>query len=210
MLEFGSVRGVVRVGRVLFEAAGSAWRVFDERAPLSEPVSGVRAAENGRRADVGDYRVSSTVLLTDPLRAWGAALRFGARLPTTDETAGLERDETDVFFTVAGQWRTSGVRLFAESGLGIFGVVSSVPDQTDPVLFMVGMQVPRERFMAGLEFVGNYDTRATGAPRGNEDLAELRVRLRSEGTLWGEVVAIRGFASYSPDFGLELRLGRTF
>ncbi|MCA9738321.1 MAG: hypothetical protein KC645_11915, partial [Gemmatimonadetes bacterium] len=121
MVELGSLRGVVRVGRVLFEASGSAWRMLDERISLNDPVSGVRDAVEGRRADVGDYRFSTMVLLTEPRSAWGAAFRFGARLPTTDETAGLERDETDVFFTVATQWQSSHVRLFAEGGLGIFG-----------------------------------------------------------------------------------------
>lgn len=210
MVELGSLRGVVRVGRVLFEASGSAWRMLDERISLNDPVSGVRDAVEGRRADVGDYRFSTMVLLTEPRSAWGAAFRFGARLPTTDETAGLERDETDVFFTVATQWQSSHVRLFAEGGLGIFGVVSTVPDQTDPFLYMAGIQMPRSTITAGLELVGHYDTRHAGPPRGNEHLSELRLRVRSEGATWGELVALRGLASFSPDYGLELRIGRTF
>ncbi len=210
LVEWGDLHGTVRVGKVLFEASGTARRVLTERAPFGVREAGVQSAVDGTRSDTGDFRFLTTVMITDPPGSTDLAFRFGARLPTTDEVVGLERDQTDLFFTLATRWRALGWSVFAEAGLGIFGTAQDVPDQTDPLLYMLGFELPRGPVSAQFGWIGHYDTRAGGPPPGNNHLSELRLRLSTTGPLWIEAVGVAGLAEHSPGYGLELRLGRRF
>jgi len=210
LVEWGDLHATVRVGKVLFEAEGSVRRVLTEQVPFGRAEPDVQRAVAGRRSDTGDFRFLTTVMITDPPGSTDIAFRFGARLPTTDEVVGLERDQTDLFFTFAARWRGESFTAFAESGLGIFGTAQSAPDQTDPILYMLGVSVPRTHINTQVEWVGHYDPRAPGPPPGNDHLSELRVRLRTQGTLWVEAMGLTGLAEHSPGYGLVLRLGRRF
>src|SRR5262245_54555033 len=100
LIELGEVRAVVRAGRVLLEFAGTPQRIFEDDSVFAAPAGGAEAPPvNRRRHDSGDYRVSTVIPLFD--RRVQAVLRFGTRLPTTDNRIGLDRDQTD-FFALVG------------------------------------------------------------------------------------------------------------
>jgi hypothetical protein len=134
-------------------------------------------------------------------------LRFGTRLPTTSLRSGLERDEADFFATAAVRSRG---RLWAagEAGTSINGRAEPGAGQTDVLVFMLGAgyrpaALPVE---ADLWLAGQNDLHP-GAVRGNEDLTELRARIRTRGPVWGALQWIHGFGEYGPRNGIELTLG---
>src|SRR5690606_16273589 len=129
--ELGHIRASWRTGRVLLEASGTVLRVFDDEVTLEPPAAGVSAGNGGRRLDVGDWGLATAVRLTPARWPAALALRFGTRLPTTDNRVGLERDATDFFAVAAGRWHAGPVLLSAESGLGIHGTRDPDFEQSD-------------------------------------------------------------------------------
>ena len=117
--EAGNFSLAWRTGRVILEAAGTAQRYFRETARFDAPYPDVEPSTNGRRHDSGDYRVSTTVRLTPASFPFDGLVRFGTRLPTTDNTTGLDRDAVDFFATVGGSHARGRVAVAAEAGLGI-------------------------------------------------------------------------------------------
>src|SRR5688572_11707548 len=89
-----------RTGRVVLEASGTAQRYFREDEVFTEPYDDVRPSDDGHRHDSGDYRIGTSVRLTPERSRVTAAVRFGTRLPTTDNETGLDRDALDFFSTV--------------------------------------------------------------------------------------------------------------
>ena len=209
LLELGMMGVSLRTGRVLVAVSGSAYRVFDAQERLGDPSSVVADPEAARRGDVGDFRVSTNVRLTSGEGGTDAAVRFGVRLPTTDDQVGLERDRTDFFATFGGRHRAGRVTLHGDLGFGVFGVVGR-DDQTDPLLYAAGARMDVSRLETGVSITGHYDTRVLGPPQGNEHLAELRWMVRSRGRTWIQAELVRGVAEFSPDWGLTLRVGQFF
>jgi hypothetical protein len=210
LVEWGVLAGAARFGRVVVRVDGSAYRVLDERGVVGEPSPVVQPVEDGRRSDSGDYLISTIIRLAREPSRFDGALRFGVRLPTTDDRVGLERDRTDFFATVGGRYQRGRLGLSAEGGLGIFGVVGPRFDQTDPLLFAASVDYRAGRVSPSLQLVGQYDTRVHGPPLGNEHLAELRFGVKGGERLWFQLTGYRGLARFSPDYGLQVSLGHSF
>lgn len=198
-----------RTGRVVISAQGALHRRFSARASFEEPVPTVDSLQRDPRTDSGDIRVTTAVRLTGGGGPVSAAFRFGVLLPTTDDRVGLERDRMDFFVTLAARSR-GRVFVEAEGGAGIHGVVAAGVDQTDPLLFGLGAGARFPGVETLLRLTGQYDTRATGPPRGNEQLAEIQLGVRSLGRTWAHMGFVRGLADFSPAWGLQVRLGHTF
>ena len=210
LLELGAFRGTWRTGRVAMELAGTAVWLFDEQSVFAEPVDGVIPAEDARRTTTGDYRVSTVVQLFAPGADRQVALRFGVRLPTTDNLQGLDRDQTDFFSTVAGRVRHGPWEFSGELGIGINGTRDLHNEQVDPLLFGFSAHVDAGPARGTLELYGQHDTRAGRDRRGTEDLGEGRVGVEVGGERWLSVALVRGWTPASPDLGLIVMLGTHF
>ena len=210
LLELGSFRATWSLGRVSLELAGTALRLFDEHTAFADPFGDVLPAEGSRRRDAGDYRVSTVVQLTKPSRGHVVALRFGVRLPTTDNLKGLDRDETDFYSLLAGRVAQGPVAVGGELGLGINGTRDPENEQVDPLLFALSARYDLGRARALVELTGQHDTRAGRDRRGTEDLGEAHVGLEVGDRRWMSVVAVRGWTPSSPEFGVIVRFGTHF
>lgn len=211
LLELGTFRASWNLNRVTLEVGGTALWVFHEQSVFADPFGEVRPARDGRRVDTGDYRVSTVVQLTHPGSPAAVALRFGIRLPTTDNLQGLGRDATDFFSTVAGRWADDVLDLSGELGLGINGTRYSHNEQVDVLLFgLTARYAVAPHLALQLQGMGQHDTRPNPEWRGNEDLGEARAGVVVGRKRWISVSAVRGWTPASPDFGVAVQLGTRF
>lgn len=209
LLEFGQLHVLWRWDRVAFEAAGTVLRRFDDRAVFSAPVPGTREVDGARRQDAGDFRLATVVTLW--ARPAGAVvLRFGTRLPTTDNETGLERDRTDFFALVAAGWRLGPVQVAAESGVGIHGTRDDGMEQVDVWLYALSVGYRWGTVVPGVAFVGQADGLSGDSLRGNEDLREVRFGLRVGERRWLRVGVVRGVTAIGPEVGVSFTLGASF
>ncbi|HEX6940824.1 MAG TPA: hypothetical protein VF158_15515 [Longimicrobiales bacterium] len=209
LVELGYVHLVWRLDRVAFEAAGTAWRLFDARRRFADPVGVVADAGARRRADVGDFRVATIVTMVESGGA-SVVLRFGTRLPTTDDGVGLERDRTDFFALVGGRLVRGRLAVTAESGLGIQGTREAAYDQVDVWLYSAAVEYQWGVLTPELALVGQADGLSGPAIRGNENLGELRAGLRVGRRRWVRATVVRGLAPFSPRVGVEATVGVVF
>lgn len=206
LLELGEFAVAWRAGRIAVEGAGTLLRVFHEADTFASPYGGAEAREGGRRSDTGDYRISTLVLLTDPNRPLATVLRFGTRLPTTDNRVGLERDQTDFYALLGGRAQSTAVRVTGEVGVGINGTREAGYEQSDVLAYAFTAVVRRGWIAPTVALVGHMDGRVGRSTRGNEELAEVRVGMRAGGRLRVEVELVRGVVPFSPAFGLLVRV----
>ena len=206
LVEAGNFRAHWRTGRVVVEAAGTVRRIFtddDRFAPAEENVT-----EPGeRRGDSGDYRVSSAVRLTSERAPVLAVLRFGTRLPTTDNRVGLDRDALDFFAIAGGRIERGRASLAAETGVSINGTRDPGFEQSDVWVYLVRGEYRAGALVPGVTLPGHMDGLEDRAIRGNEDLSELRVGVRTTGRYYLRAEAVKGLATYSPDLGILLSVG---
>jgi hypothetical protein len=208
LLEVGTVSVTYRADRVAIEMRGTIFRDFRERSAFAEPVGGAAERPLGRRSDVGDYRVGTGVLLTRPDRPVVALLRFGSRLPTTDNTVGLERDAIDFYSTIGARADFGPFRATGEVGLGIHGTRDDRYEQADVLLYILGLSTRAGRLVPSIFLMGQ----ALGtdwAIRGTEPLAELRFRVQTPGTPWARAELIKGLSDFSPGHGVSITFGGT-
>jgi hypothetical protein len=153
--------------------------------------------------------VSTLVQLSEE-GATPLVLRFGTRLPSTNNEEGLGRDQTDFFSTLALQPTWGRWKIGAEFGVGINGTRDTVNEQIDPLLF--GVTAIREggSVRPMLEATGQHDPRSNRDRRGNENVGEVRVGARVGEASWLTVLLVRGWTSTSPDLGLVVRYGKRF
>lgn len=205
LLELGSISLVWRVDRVAFEVGGTAVRRLEDPASYARAAPGTRNGGDPRR-DVGDVRIATIVELIRG-EVGAVALRFGTRLPTTDNGEGLERDRTD-FFSLFGVRLERGVFMFAaESGVGIHGARSGIADQVDVWLYGVTGAVRLGPILPSVTLVGQADGREGPPIRGNEDLSEVRLGVQVGRRRWARITWVEGMKEYSPDRGFSLALG---
>ena len=205
--ELGLLHASWRTGRVLFEASGTVFRVFRDQAMIEEPDGGVTVRAGGLRRDAGDWKVATAVRLTPATAPVDVALRFGTRLPTTDNRVGLERDATDFFALAAARWRVGNLSLTAESGLGINGTRDPEFEQSDVWAYVLALDYRRGWLTSRIELVGQKDGLEHRAPRGTEELRELRLSLRAGRARWLELSLVRGLAEFSPAVGVAVAAG---
>ncbi|HEU0015399.1 MAG TPA: hypothetical protein VFQ45_17045 [Longimicrobium sp.] len=207
LVEAGSFRAHWRTGRVLLEAGGTVQRFFREESRFAPAEPGVADDPDGRRRDAGDYRILTAVRLTSEGAPVAAALRFGTRLPTTDNTVGLDRDATDFFATLAGRAVRGRIALQAEAGVGIFGTRRTDFEQDDLLVYAVRAEAAAGPVTPSLTVLGQQVGRGHREIRGNESLGEVRVGLRSAGRRWAGVEGVMGTTSFSPGAGVVVFAG---
>ena len=211
LLEMGVFAATWSLGRVALRLAGTAVRVFEDQYAFADSWGGALPFHEGRRrTDTGDHRVSTLVGLTAPGSRVGAALRFGVRLPTTDNVQGLGRDQTDFFSSLGGRVVRDAWTVNVEVGLGVNGTRDPTHEQIDPLLFAVAARWRNDGAEPFLELVGQHDTRAGPEPRGAENLGEARLGIQIGDQRWLRVTGVRGLTRMGPELGLEVRMGTGF
>jgi hypothetical protein len=207
LIELGEVRVLVRTGAVILEFAGTPQRLFRDERVFAEPTGGAGPAPlNGERHDAGDYRVATAVRLNSLNSTWLALLRFGTRLPTTNNRVGLDRDQLDFFALLGAHHGRAGLRLSAELGLGIHGTRSPTFEQSDVLLYSGTLAYAGRHLRPGITIIGQDDLSGRNI-RGNEDLSEVRAGLRIGRTRWAEFAYVHGLRTFSPRAGLLIGAG---
>ncbi|HYJ81197.1 MAG TPA: hypothetical protein VEW03_16400 [Longimicrobiaceae bacterium] len=210
LVEAGSFRALWRTARVVLEAGGTVQRFFDEESSFAAPEPFVSADDDGRRRDSGDYRVATAVRLTRQAAPLAAVLRFGARLPTTDNRVGLDRDATDFFATLAGRAIRGRASLSAEAGVGIFGTRDPDFEQDDLLVYAVRAEYALDAATASLTVLGQQVGAGHREIRGNESLGEVRIGARTNGRTFVRAEYVAGYADFSPSGGVLLSVGRVW
>jgi hypothetical protein len=206
LVEAGNFRAFWRTGRVVFEAAGTARRLFEDDTRFAPPEENVTEAGE-RRGDSGDYRVTSAVRLTADAAPVTAILRFGTRLPTTDNQVGLDRDAVDFFALAGGRVARGAASLAAETGVSINGTRDPGFEQSDVWVYVVRGEIDAGRVTPTLTLTGHMDGLRNRSIRGNEDLSELRAGFRTNGRVFLRAELVHGLATYSPAWGVLVSAG---
>lgn len=210
LVDVGNFSVAARSGRIAVEAAGTVLRLFDDRSTFADPWGGPPPATGERRRDAGDIRVSTLVLLTPPDRPLSAMLRFGTRLPTTDNEVGLERDRTDFFALVGGRLRIEGYELAGEAGVGINGTHDMRLEQSDVLIYSASAAYSWGAITPRITLLGHLDGMPGLAIRGNEELSELRLGVRAGRRTWAAAEVVRGLQPFSPSSGLIISAGLSY
>jgi hypothetical protein len=211
LVEAGNFQATWRHGRIALEAGGTVRRFFHDRSRFADPFGGALDEHGPRRADSGDYRAATAIQVT-PLH-WERALgivRFGTRLPTTNNRVGLDRDQTDFFAVAGARAATEAVRFAAEAGVGIYGTRYPHFEQSDLLIYSLRSELPLGPATPRLAALGQMDLSSGPPLRGNEDLAEIRIGARLHLPVWFDLELVRGLTTFSPGTGLLVSVGRTW
>lgn len=207
LLEAGNFSLAWRTGRVALEAGGTVQRFFHDERRFAAVHGGALPDADGRRHDSGDLRISTVVRLTPEDAPALAVLRFGTRLPTTDNRVGLDRDQTDFFALVGGRLERGGVEVAAETGVSINGTRDPGFEQSDVWVYVLRAERPGGAVAPLLVVTGHMDGLVGRTIRGNEDLGEVRAGLRLGGRRWVRVELVKGYTRFSPGAGVLLTAG---
>lgn len=203
LVELGNFVLRWRTGRVVLEAAGTPQRWFRDRSRFAPPAGGATPDVDGNRHDAGDYRVSTLVQLTPEASPALAVLRFGTRLPTTNNRIGLDRDAIDFFALAGGRLRRGAGWVAAEGGITINGTRSADFEQND--LLAYSLSAGRRGLLSPtFAWVGQT---SRVHQRGTERLSELRLGVRLGVRRWIEATAVHGTVPFSPRVGVLLAGG---
>ena len=205
--ELGTFTLAWRTGRVILEAAGTAQRFFRETSIFEPPYPDVEPADDRRRHDSGDYRVSTTVRLTPSTFPAAGTLRFGTRLPTTDNTTGLDRDAIDFFATVGLASTRGPLFVTGEAGLGIHTTREARFEQDDLFLYALRGEYSLGPVSPTIAVIGQMHGSAHSAIRGVENLGEVRAGVRAGRRYFLRAEYVRGYEEFSPSDGFILTAG---
>ncbi len=206
LTEYGNFHAAWRSGPIAIEIGGTAYRVFRNESVFAPPFGDARAPDGDARTDAGDIRVGTVVQLTSLNRPYGAALRFGTRLPTTDNQVGLDRDRTDFYALLAGRAQRGALSATTEIGLGINGTHNLEFEQVDVLLYNVAAEYRMGRFTPIGMILGRMDGMEWDF-RGNENVGEVRIGARYGVDYWIQGMFVRGFEEFSPSTGLLISAG---
>lgn len=208
--EIGDFYATIRLGRMLMELGGTPQRLLTNEIVYAPPYGDAAPPDADRnRHDAGDYRVGSIIRLTNENAGTTATLRFGTRLPTTDNRVGLDRDAIDFYTTLAAHHMFGLLSIATEAGLAINSTRNPRIEQSDVLVYAVTSEYAMGIATPFAIVLGQQDFR-TGAVRGNEDLSELRAGVRLGSSQYFSIAWIRGLADYSPADGVQLSAGMTF
>lgn len=196
-----------RTGRVILEAAGTTQRFFHETGTFAPPYPDVEASADGDRHDSGDYRISTTVRLTPPGFPAVGIVRFGTRLPTTDNTTGLDRDALDFFATLGGTASRGPLAFAGEAGLGIHTTREQRFEQEDVLLYSLRAEIRSTVVTPSIAVLGQQHGPTHAAVRGVEDLGELRAGVRIGREFWARFEYVKGYEAFSPSSGFIVTAG---
>ena len=205
--ELGNIMVAWRTGRIVLEAGGTAQRWFSEDERFAPPYEDVDPSDDGDRHDSGDYRISTSVRLTPDHWQTTGVLRFGTRLPTTDNETGLDRDALDFFATVGAGRSVGAWALTGEAGLGIHASREPRFEQDDLLLYALRAEYRKFSLIPSIAALGQMHGSTHTALRGLENLGEWRAGLRAGSKRWIRVEIVKGYETFSPSSGVVVTAG---
>ena len=205
--EIGSFTLAWRTGRVILEAAGTAQRFFREDGRFAAAYPDVDPSDDGHRHDSGAYHIATAVRLTPDSWPVAGAVRFGTRLPTTDNKTGLDRDAVDFFATLGASSLSGLLALSGEAGLGINTTREPRFEQDDLFLYSVKGELRFKTIVPSIEVLGQLHGPTHREIRGVEDLGEVRVGVRAGQRRWIRIEAVKGHETFSPSAGVIVTAG---
>jgi hypothetical protein len=171
--------------------------------PSAIPLQLSRATNSTH--DTGDFYLATKFKLrAETERAPSIGLRFGAELPTSNESRGIGLNQTNVFATVIVGKHIGPLDLFGNLGVGILSAPVNQFTQNDVVLYGLAATYRfNERVTMVGEVNGRYSTRSN-PPLGTESegIARLGARIRTGGLIW-DVSGIKGLTGTSPRSGVS-------
>jgi hypothetical protein len=203
--EFGDYQAAWRTGRIAIEIQGTVLREFRDQARYA-PADPVVLTAGPNRSDSGDHGIATLIRLT-PDRPSFALLRFGTRLPNSNNRVGLDRDRTDFFATLGGQLRRGPYRAAGEAGIGIWGTQLADHEQSDVLVYTAALRREGALLTAIGSLTGHYTPH--WIPLGNADLAETRIGVQVGRRVWLRALWVHGLTRFSPGEGLLLTAGAT-
>lgn len=204
--ELGSYRVLWRSGRMGLDLSGTAlWRLREDSI-TGPPAPGIEPAEDEVREDAGPFIAATIIRLTPERWTTDVMIRFGARIPTTSDETGLERDRTDWFALAGVRWKAGGWALAGETGVAINGARVEDYPQSDALLYAASVLRELGPAAAFGAVTGQLDG-LHGSVRGNEDKSELRAGLRLGRRYWLQTTWVYGLTRTSPESGLLLLAG---
>ena len=206
LLEVGNFHFAWRSGRVGLELAGTLFRRFSDEIVVADPFIGADPPNGEPRSDAGDIRAATMIRISPMSMPILFALRFGTRLPTTSEQAGLDRDRTDFFATLGAHWSRGDLSVAGESGVAINGTRVIGVDQVDVWTYSLSVDYRIGALVPHALIIGQNDVHRR-VIRGNEDLTEMRFGVRAGDRTWVAASFVQGLADYSPGRGLLLMAG---
>ena len=207
LTELGLFAVAWRTGRVALEFAGTARRGFHEQTRFAPPDAEVTPTPDGKRQDSGDYRLSTVLRLTPEDAPITGLLRFGTRLPTTDNRTGLDRDVTDFFITLGASGTRGLLAVAADVGLGIHGTREPRYEQDDLLLYAARAEWRAGAWTPSVMTVGQWHGTKHPDIRSVEDLGEVRLGLRYGRQRWIRVEVVRGHTPFAPSSGVRFTAG---
>jgi hypothetical protein len=206
LLELGNFIGAWRSGRMAIEIGGTVRRRFEDRERFADPHPTV-FNDGPRRTDSGDYNVGTLVRLTPEDAPGLLALRFGTRLPNSDDRSGIDRDRTDFYALLGGQLRRGQLRVSAEAGVGVFGSHDLDYEQSDPLLYSVTSEYSLGPATLHGTFLGHRAGFGGWVQRGNESRSEARMGVGVGHRHRLQLLYVHGLAQHSPSGGWLLSVG---
>jgi hypothetical protein len=208
LLEVGNLAAAWRSGRIAIEAGGTIRRIFEDETRYAEAHPTVRN-EGPRRTDSGDFNIGTVVRLTPDDRPALLALRFGTRLPNSDDEVGLDRDRTDFYALLGGRVRHHALHVAGEAGIGIFGTHDPEFEQADPLLYSLSAGYALGALSVHSHYLGHRAGFGGWVQRGSESRSELRLGAAVGGRYRLRLEHVRGLAAHSPSRGWRLDLTGT-
>ncbi|CAN5841570.1 hypothetical protein BH23GEM8_BH23GEM8_13870 [soil metagenome] len=206
LLEIGNFVGAWRSGRMAIEIGGTVYRRFEDRERYGEPHPSV-SNDGPRRTDSGDYNVGTLLRLTPEDAPGLLAIRFGTRLPNSDDETGIDRDRTDFYALLGGRLRRGQLRVSAEAGVGIFGSHDLDYEQADPLLYSVTSEYSFGVATLHGTFLGHRAGFGGWVQRGNESRSEARMGVGVGHRHRLQLLYVHGLAQHSPSRGWLLSVG---
>jgi hypothetical protein len=208
LLELGNFVGAWRSGRMAIEIGGTAQRRFEDRERFADPHPTVSHA-GPRRTDSGDYSIGTLVRLTPEHAHTLLALRFGTRLPNSDDETGIDRDRTDFYALLGGQLRRGPLRVAAEAGIGVFGSHDLKYEQSDAFLYSASSEYALGPATLHGTVLGHRAGFGGWVQRGNESRSEARMGVGLGRRHRVQLLYVHGLAQHSPSSGWLLSVGAT-
>ncbi len=210
LTEWGNFRLLWRSGRVTLEGSGTMVRRFVDQSVYADTTGGAFPPTGEPRVDAGDFRVETAVRLTPERWPFLGTLRFGTRLPTTNNRKGIGRDQTD-FFALAGlAYHRGGFLAGVENGVSINGTRLSFFEQSDEWAYAAHLQYRWHALTSVVELLGQEDGLKYRVIRGNLPLGEVRLGARFGGRRWVRLEWLKGYRPSSPSSGVLISAGAWF
>ncbi len=148
--------------------------------------------------DTGDFSIATKIrIFGEQERRPSLAMRFGFKMPNSNQARGIGSNTTDVFAMLILQKHFGKLNLFGNAGVAILQSPNAKFSQNDVLLYGGAFMYPLHRRLNAVgEVAGRYSAREINADligTGNRSQARLGLQIFAGGFQW-DVAGIAGLA----------------